>query len=116
MALTPSKELSVKGGEIVSNGTDNESFTAVVSTVPASVSETNGTEDAAFLGYFASGNADPAKKVTVSPALGGLPENLLSLVGALLLFVLLLFESAADKGAKIPFFARAAGGETEGAT
>ena len=115
-ALTPSNELSVKGGEIVSNGTDNESFTAVVSTVPASVSETNGTEDAAFLGYFASGNADPAKKVTVSPALGGLPEYLLSLVGALLLFVLLLFESTADKGAKIPFFTRAAGGETEGAT
>ena len=114
-SLTSSTDLSVKGGSIVVAGSGSEAETAVVSTLPASVAKTDGANASAFLGYFAAGNAAGSKKVTVAPALGGLHVYLLSLLGALLLGVLLFFESASDKGKKIPFFTREAGGETEGA-
>ena len=106
----------MKNGALVITGSDNETRPSVVSTVPASVAKTNAAENAPFLGYFAAGNAAGAKKVTVSPALGGTSVYLLSLIGALLLFVLLFFESISDRGRKIPFFTREAGGETEGST
>ena len=115
-SLTSSNAVSVKNGALVITGSDNETRPSVVSTVPASVAKTNAAENAPFLGYFAAGNAAGAKKVTVSPALGGTSVYLLSLVGALLLFVLLFFESISDRGRKIPFFTREAGGETEGST
>lgn len=115
-SLTSSNAVSVKNGALVIAGSDNETRPSVVSTVPASVAKTNAAENAPFLGYFAAGNAAGAKKVTVSPALGGTSVYLLSLVGALLLFVLLFFESISDRGRKIPFFTREAGGETEGST
>ena len=112
-ALSSSTDLSVRGGSIVAAGTDDETRSAVVSTIPASVAKTDGGVNAAFLGYFASGNA-AKQKTAVTPALGGTSVYLLSLVGALLLGVLLFFESISDKGKKIPFFTREAGGETEG--
>ena len=115
-SLTSSNAVSVKNGALVITGSDNETRPSVVSTVPASVAKTNAAENAPFLGYFVAGNAVDAKKVTVSPALGGTSVYLLSLVGALLLFVLLFFESISDRGRKIPFFTREAGGETEGST
>ena len=115
-ALTASNEVLAKGGALVITGSDNETRPAVISTLPAAVAKTNSAENAPFLGYFAAGNAPGAKKITVSPVLGGTSVYLLSLVGALLLFALLFFESKADRGAKIPFFTREAGGETEGST
>ena len=115
-ALTASNDVSEKSGALVITGSDNESRPAVVSTVPASVAKTSAAENAPFLGYFAAGNAAGAKKATVSPALGGTSVYLLSLIGALLLFALIFFETKADRGAKIPFFTREAGGETEGST
>lgn len=115
-SLTSSNAVSVKNGALVITGSDNEARPSVVSTVPASVAKANAAENAPFLGYFAAGNAAGAKKVTVSPALGGTSVYLLSLVGALLLFVLLFFESISDRGRKIPFFTREVGGETEGST
>ncbi|MBR4661543.1 MAG: hypothetical protein IKO92_02290, partial [Clostridia bacterium] len=95
---------------------DNETRPAVISTLPAAVAKIDSAVNAPFLGYFAAGNAPGAKKITVSPVLGGTAVYLLSLIGALLLFALLFFESKADRGAKIPFFTREAGGETEGST
>ena len=103
-------EISVKGGALLAGKPEGATLPAVVSTLPASVAKTSGADAASFLGYFAAGDAQGAKQVAFSPALDTLPVYLLSLLGALLLGILLFFECAADRGAKIPFFKKAAGG------
>ena len=99
-----------KGDALIAKPSSETDLPYVVSTVPASVARTNGTDTAAFLGYFAAGNTAGERKVTFSPALGGLGVYLLSLLGVLMLFVLILLEAAADRGAKIPFFSRGSSG------
>lgn len=105
--------ISAKGDALFAKPSDGSDLPFVVSTIPASVTRTSGEKTASFLGYFAAGKTDGAKKVSFSPALGGPAVYLLSLLGALLLLILLLLEAAADRGAKIPFFSRAAGGNAE---
>ena len=102
--------ISAAGDALVAKPSDKTDLPFVVSTVPASLTRTSGADTPSFLGCFAAGNAEGANKVAFTPALGGITVYLLSLLGVLLLFVLLLLEAAADRGGKIPFFTRAAGG------
>ena len=102
--------ISAKGDALVAKPSGDTALPFVVSTVPASLTRTSGADTPSFLGYFAAGNAEGTNRVTFAPALGGTGVYLLSLLGVLLLFALLLLEAAADRGAKIPFFTRAAGG------
>ena len=105
-----SRDVQAKGGAIEAKATEG-GFSAVVSTIPSSVVTVAGGESSSFLGRFAAGTGDGT--VTLSPALGSTGVYLLSLLGVLLVGLLLFFESLADKGYRIPFFLRAAGGKTE---
>ena len=102
--------ITVKNGAIEAQASEG-GFPAVVSTIPSSVVKVTGDEPSSFLGQFAAGYDEGA--LTLSPALGGTGVYLLSLIGVLLIGLLLFFESLADKGFRIPFFFRAAGGKTE---
>ena len=105
---------SVKGESLVAPTSDDPGFTAVISTLPDSVSSLRGADGASFLGYFAAGVAAVDEKPVLSPSLLARPAAyLLSLLGCLLLLILLFCESLSAEGAKIPFFTRAAGGTKE---
>ena len=110
----PQDGLRAKDGSLFASLPESDGFSAVVSTIPASYASFGSAENSSFLGYFAAGDSEGGGTVTLSPSLDGLPVYLLSLLGALLFGLLLFFESLADKGAKIPFFTRAAGGNDEG--
>ena len=93
---------------------DGSAYAAVVSTLPAISAKVKGTDGSSFLGYFAAGNAKtPGGKTVLSPVLFDRSAYLLSLLGVLLFAVLLLFENAAARGARLPFFSREAGGTEE---
>ena len=105
-----SREIRVKDGAVEAKASTLSS-PAVVSTIPSSVVNVQGDEPSSFLGRFAAGYDEGT--LTLSPALGGTGVYLLSLIGVLLLGLLLFCETLADKGYRIPFFFRAAGGKTE---
>ena len=102
-----------RGESLVAPQSDDPGFTAVVSTLPDSTSAFRKAEGASFLGYFAAGTASADAKPVLSSRLPARSAYLMSLLGCFFLLILLFCESLSDKGAKIPFFARAAGGTKE---
>ena len=106
-------EPTVRGESLVAPASGNPEFTAVVSTLPASVANLRKTDGASFLGYFAAGNAAIDATPVLSPNLLARNPYLLSLLGCLFLAALLFVESLTAAGKKIPFFSRAAGGGKE---
>ena len=104
---------SARGESLVAPSSVDPDFTAVVSTLPASVASLRKTDGASFLGYFAAGTAPADAKPALSPNLLARPAYLLSLFGCLLLLILLFFESLSAQGTPVPFFSREAGGTKE---
>ena len=104
-----------RGESLVLPASGASDFSAVVSTLPDETAKARSTDGTSFLGYFAAGNAGkPGDKIVLSPVLSDLPAYLLSLLGCVLLTLLLLFEGAAARGVRLPFFSREAGGTEDG--